>query len=231
MHSRSRSKVLFVILRLGRNRYETWGSTMKRYLLLALAACAFVIVAPSAMAVRVRVVDPTAIPCASDAPCSIYNLDTPFIANFVSCSHPPAGPIPHSVNTAGFTYCLWLNNVTGSGAGRIDFELRVPADAVGQSLECDSDAPSVLVAVVCPTSLPTTAGASFTISFISNPPLADNHDFYLLTDFAVDPGSAGVTLSVPEPGELGLFGLGLLGIGLGYSWKKRRQSDRAHYAA
>jgi hypothetical protein len=36
------------------------------------------------------------------------------------------------------------------------------------------------------------------------------------------PGAANVTLSVPEPGELGLFGLGLLMLGVGYGWRRRR---------
>lgn len=200
---------------------------MKRYLGLAVAAFILVLVAPSAFAVRIRVVDPEPIPCARDTPCTIYDLGTTYQANFVSCSHPAAGPIPATVDTAGFTYCLWLNNITGPNASRLDFDLTVPADSVGQRLDCDSNEPNVLVVIVCPASLPTTAGGAFTVSFLSNPPLGNNRDFYLLTDFVSDPGSAGVTLSrasVPEPGELSLFGLGLLLIGVGYGWEKRRRS-------
>ena len=44
-------------------------------------------------------------------------------------------------------------------------------------------------------------------------------------------GPITATFSVPEPGELGLFGLGLLAIGAGYGWGKRRQSRRTHTAA
>lgn len=44
-------------------------------------------------------------------------------------------------------------------------------------------------------------------------------------------GPTGVTVGVPEPGELGLFGLGLLAIGVGYGWKKRRQGRGISNAA
>jgi hypothetical protein len=31
-------------------------------------------------------------------------------------------------------------------------------------------------------------------------------------------------VSVPEPGALGMFGLGLLVLGVGFGWQKRRQA-------
>jgi hypothetical protein len=48
---------------------------------------------------------------------------------------------------------------------------------------------------------------------------------YLFVDFTNNPGTSSVTadISVPEPGVLGLFGVGLLAIGVGYSWRKGRQ--------
>lgn len=206
---------------------------MKRYLALTLAAFALVLTAPSAFAIRIRIVDPPPTACASDAPCSIYDLGTTYQADFISCSHSPTGLIPNSVDTAGFSYCLWLNNVTGDDASIFDFDMTVPMGAGGNSLECQSDAPATLVAISCPTFLPA-EGNPFGVTFRSNPPIGNNRDFYLLTDFEVNPGSAGVTLSaasVPEPGELGLFGLGLLALGVGYRWRTRRQTSGRNEAA
>lgn len=206
---------------------------MKRYLAVALVAFALALAAPSAFAVRVRVVDPpgsltTSNPfpdCVSSTPCNIYYFGTTYHPGFVSCLHPPAGPINPAVDTAGFSFCLWLNNKTGAGASQIDFDLTVPTGAGGAQLQCDSDDPNTLVAIQCPSFLPAD-GSSFGMTFLSTPALGDGRDFYLLTDFETDPGSAGVTLSatsVPEPGELGLFGLGLLAIGGAYSLQRRRQ--------
>ncbi|MDQ6648359.1 MAG: PEP-CTERM sorting domain-containing protein [Pseudomonadota bacterium] len=206
---------------------------MRHYLVLALAALALVLTTPSAFAIRIRIVDPAPTPCSSNTPCSIYDLGTTYQADFVSCSHPPTGTIPRSVNTEGFSYCLWLNNVTGNNASRFDFDLTVPEGAGGQSLQCQSDNPENLMAIQCPEFLPA-AGSPFGVTFLMNPPLGYNRDFYMLTDFLVNPGSAGVTLSatsVPEPGELGLFGLGLLAIGLGYGWQKGRRVFKGNEAA
>jgi hypothetical protein len=33
-------------------------------------------------------------------------------------------------------------------------------------------------------------------------------------------------VAVPEPGALGMFGLGLLLLGVGYGWQQRRQKLR-----
>ncbi|MEP7184858.1 MAG: PEP-CTERM sorting domain-containing protein [Rhodanobacter sp.] len=204
---------------------------MRHYLVLALAAFALVLTAPSAFAVRIRIVDPAPTPCRSDSPCSIYELGTTYKANFISCLHQPNGTIPNSVDTEGFSYCLWLNNVTGNNASRFDFDLTVPTGAGGQQLQCQSDDPGHLVAIQCPEFLPAD-GDSFGLAFLRNLPLGYNRDFFLLTDFQVNPGSAGVSLSatsVPEPGELGLFGLGLLGMGIG--WQRRRLTSGGNKAA
>lgn len=112
--------------------------------------------------------DPAPTPCASDTPCSIYELGTTYQADFVSCSHPDAGgTIPNSVDTAGFSYCLWLNNVAGA-ASTFDFDLTVPARAGGEQLQCDSDNPNVLAAIQCPAFLPG-GGNPFRLTFSATP--------------------------------------------------------------
>src|SRR6185437_13502781 len=74
----------------------------------------------------------------------------------------------------------------------------------------------------CPESLPS-PGELFTVSFFAHPPLPNRTDFYLFTDFVNSPGVADVTLSAPEAGELCLSGLGLLLLGIGYGWQRRRR--------
>jgi hypothetical protein len=69
----------------------------------------------------------------------------------------------------------------------------------------------------------------FKVSFFG--PIANNTNFYLITDFIENPGYAEVTVSVPEPGTLGLFGLGLLALGVGVGLQRRRQTSRSNEAA
>jgi hypothetical protein len=66
-------------------------------------------------------------------------------------------------------------------------------------------------------------GQLFTVSFFANPLLPNSTDFHLFTDFVNSP-SAAVTVSVPEPGTLGLFGLGLLALGAGTGMRRRHQA-------
>jgi hypothetical protein len=67
-----------------------------------------------------------------------------------------------------------------------------------------------------------TAGQLLDLSFFGA--VKNNTNFYLMTDFVNQPDPALVTVSVPEPGALGLFGLGLLGIGVGLGWRRRQPS-------
>jgi hypothetical protein len=198
---------------------------MTRYLILAAAAVVFAITAPEAFATRV-IFDPpatTALPpttppqCTHDDPCSIGLLNHTYQVNFIPC-----GDVL-GVDTSGFSYCLWMNNVTGHAASRFTFQFIVPegGSLSGDQLECGSIPPG-FATDDCPESLPE-PGNLFTVSFFTDPPLPNRTDFYLFTDFVNSPGAANVTLSVPEPGELGLFGLGLLMLGVGYGWRRRRQ--------
>jgi hypothetical protein len=221
---------------------------MKRYLLLALAALAFVIVAPSAMAVRVRVVDPVDPQAASfpsgfdcvagsannqNFPCLVAQPNQLYTVQFVGCSS-----LSHALTAAerqGFEngWCLYLNNFSTLtyGSGTFTFTIPTGGSADGTSvLSCDG-VPSTVLVLGCSSS-PLSAGDSLTLSFTADKGVASNSSFFLLTDFLSAPGNASVTVTaVPEPGALGLFGMGLLGVGLGYGWKKRRQAHGINPAA
>lgn len=221
---------------------------MKRYLFLVLSAVVLaMLAAPNAFAVKIRIQDPPpsldGVPgppnnfvcdgsssAKSNTPCNIYTVGNTYTVTFVGCSLLDS----IGVDTKGFTSCLWMNNVTGSSVASFKFDLTVPAGAGGKSLSCDGD-PASLFATVCPNTLPGDDDP-FTLWFGSNPALQNLTQFFLLTDFVTMPDPAGVTVfatqptGVPEPGELGLFGLGLLAIGAGYGLQRRRRLLRSHDA-
>ena len=201
---------------------------MTRYLVLAAAAAVLAMTAPAAFATRVIFDPPSAsndtLPpttpqqCTHDDPCSIGLLNHTYQVNFIPC-----GDV-QGVNTYGFSFCLLMNNVTMHAAAKFTFQFIVPEGGSfsGDELECGS-IPTDFATDNCPQALPD-PGSLFTVSFFPNPPLPNRTDFYLFTDFVNSPGAADVTLSVPEPGELGLFGLGLLALGLGYGWRRRQHA-------
>lgn len=205
---------------------------MRRYLILALAALGLLAAAPSAFATRV-IFDPTPSILSVSAPptascylgqqnpiCSMTLVNTPYSVDFVDCSLLAGAniPVPN-----GMTYCLWMNNVTGYSVSKFTFEFNVPSNG-GDPLQCGSQGQYVATNN-CPSSVPPD-GSLFNVSFFTTPAIPNNTDFYLFTDFGTSPGTAKVTLSVPEPGQLGLFGLGLFALGIGYGWRKRRQVRR-----
>lgn len=203
---------------------------MKHYLVFALAALGLFLAAPSAFATRV-VFDPpsssdfpAADPnCSHNDPCNITQLDHSYQVEFIPCDTPGVG-------ATTFNWCLWLNNVTGHAVSTFTFTFAVPAGVPsGDEVECSS-IPSDFATSDCPILMPDT-GELLTVSFFANPPLGNRTDFYLFTDFVNQPGDAHVTVSVPEPGELGLFGLGLLALGVGYGLQKRHKKPRANEAA
>ena len=221
------------------------------YLLLPLALAGFVlaIAAPdaSAKAFKAGMVDP-GVTCSgnpadsNNTPCVIYNVVVSNSVAFQPCTTPP---IPSGVIPAGppsYQNCLWMYNGTGTGLTTFDFHIPLPIDfEAGDTLDCLT----ISAAAGDPTLTPTagcdqTFAASdsfFDISFTADTEVKANAGFFLLMNFdgRLAPDAAGVivnkSVSVPEPGELGLFGLGLLGIGLAYSWKKRRDSRGIHSAA
>lgn len=202
---------------------------MRHYLMMSLAALALVLTAPSAFAIRVIfdpppmttssiVIPPTANcnPAGQFTPCNMSLVNTTYSVGFVDCSQLTANNIPVP---SGMTWCLWMNNVTQHSVSKFTFEFYVPSNG-GDALQCSSQG-FYVATDDCPSSVPPD-GSLMNVSFFTTPAIPNNTDFYLFTDFGVTPGTAKVTLSVPEPGQLGLFGLGLLALGLGYGWRKRR---------
>ncbi|MGH8182485.1 MAG: PEP-CTERM sorting domain-containing protein [Rhodanobacteraceae bacterium] len=219
---------------------------MKRYLLFAAAVLLLgLIVAPNAFAIHV-IFDPTTVTgqtltasdpvCTSNTPCNIALPNTTYTATFLSCAS--GAILPASVcTTAPVTsawYGVWFNNVTGYALNTFTFSIPIPTGFGGQSLTCSGSPPGSGITVICPSTAPA-AGSDLDLTVHTNPALfgggnsgGNPEDFYLLADVPFT--TTGMVASVPEPSELGLFGLGLLALGLGYGWKKRRYAQRGNEA-
>lgn len=221
---------------------------MKHYLAVAFVAFALALAAPSAFAVRVRVVDapPNPPDCTQNSPntaCSIVNTTDTYTMNFVDASLPGCTAANSATGVqpgdlTGFTYCVILNNLSNSPLTTFNFTFTVPPQGPNDdytTVDC-SGIPSTVSDTFCPSASvtsPLVAGASMSASFSANPGVPIGEDAYLFIDFANSPGTTSLTLSplsVPEPGELGLFGLGLLAIGAGYGLQRRRQKSRNNEA-
>ena len=207
---------------------------MKRYLGLVFAAFALAISAPSAFATHV-IFDPPP-PGGTDCtlssggindftPCDISKINTPYAVNFVACDtltglSPPASG-----------WCLFMTNVTGGSLHTFTFNFTVPAGGSSDGtdvLTCGSQ-PVGFATDNCDDGTHLTSAQILDLSFFAT--LPNNNNFYLITDFNNSPGSATVTVSTPEPDELGLFGLGLLALGVAFGFQKRRQVTRHNEAA
>ncbi len=219
---------------------------MKYYLALALAAFALMLVAPGASAVRIRVVDAPPVDCTAlpaNTTCTVTEIggDSSYLMSFmpvegpngVACRSAEAVPEP-AADISGFNWCIIFNNLSGGPLTGLNFTFTVPTPGVNDDYSfvfCDG-VPSSVSSTLCPSG-PVEAGDIITATFSADPGVPNRQDAYLFVDFENNPGDVSATFastSVPEPGELGLFGLGLLAIGVGYGLEKRRQSRRAHIA-
>jgi hypothetical protein len=215
---------------------------MKHYLALALAAFALILVAPGASAVRIRVVDAPPVDCTAltdispNTACSITDLSDIYKMSFVDASLPgcqSATSVPDA-DIDSFNWCIIFNNLSGDFLTSLNFTFTVPTQGDNDDYSfvfCDA-VPSSVSSTFCPEG-PVQAGDIITATFSADPGVPTGEDAYLFVDFENNPGDVNATFastSVPEPGELGLFGLGLLAIGVGYGWEKRRQSRRIHTA-
>jgi len=205
---------------------------MRRYPVLILAALMLVIAAPSAFATRVifdpptssGVAPPSGTDCTLSAgglndftPCNVSKLNTPYDVAFVDCS------TLTGLSPAAEGWCLYMTNVTGGSLSTFTFQFTAPSGGSldnSDLLQCGSQ-PAGFATDNCQDGMTVTAGQTLDVSFFAL--LSNNTNFYLITDFVNQPGPAIVTVSVPEPGELGLFGLGLLVLGVGYGWQRRRK--------
>ncbi len=215
---------------------------MKLYLVLALAALALFVVAPSASAVRVRVVDAPYVDCTAlpaSSICGVTDVSASYGMSFLpvsdaACQSAAAMPDP-GADISGFTWCIIFNNLSGAPLTTLNFTFKVPPqgdDDVYSSIFCDGF-PTSVTNTFCPEA-PLQAGHTISASFSASPGVPNTQAAYLFVDFENNPGTTTATfasVSVPEPGALGLFGLGLLAIGVGYGWDKRRQNRRLNNAA
>lgn len=244
MHHCGRSEVLFVHCGLAATPVKQGNSAMKHSLTLVLAAFALVM-------------------AASNASAKLYKgtvIDAPVCDTSGTCAIPPPPGVPQNVggfldcssihNTdvnglAGYNYCLWLTNNTGSDLTTFNFSIPFDDSVLtgNNALECSSFTSDV---TMTPTKCSLdTANSLFDMTFTASSAVASGTGTVILAMSLNDapysdensghfgPATVifGVPTSVPEPGELGLFGLGLLFIGVGYGWEKRRQNRRIRHAA
>ena len=211
---------------------------MKHYLLLALAALAFFVVAPSASAVRVRVVDAPHVDCTTSTACSINDASATYEMSFLDVSNAncqSAAGDPPGADISDFSYCIVFTNFSQTVLTSFNFTFTVPTQGSSDDysfIVCDGF-PTGVTNSFCPQA-PLHAGDSISMSFSASPGVPNTQSAYLFVDFENSPGTTLTTfapVSVPEPGALGLFGLGLLVIGVGFGWEKRRQNRGTHYAA
>lgn len=210
---------------------------MRRYLVLVLAALAFLIAAPSAFATHI-IFDPpsgsgppTGTNCTISGsgglnnytPCNVSKLNVAYSVSFVGCST-LTGLDPAVADG----WCLYMTNVSGTTLGKFTFQFTVPSGGStdGTDLLTCGSRPTGFATDNCQDGLSVNPNDVLDVSFFAS--LPNNKNFYLITDFENSPGSANVTVSVPEPGALGLFGLGLLAIGGGLVLQRcRRDNDAA----
>jgi hypothetical protein len=174
-----------------------------------------------------------------DTACSIVNTTDTYALNFVDASQPGCQAANNATGVqlgdlAGFTYCVILNNLSNSPLTTFNFTFTVPPQGLNDdytTLDC-SGIPTSVSSTFCPSAsvtAPLVGGALLSASFSANPGVPNGEDAYLFIDFANSPGTTSLTLTplrplrVPEPGELGLFGLGLLAIGAACGLRMRRE--------
>lgn len=207
---------------------------MKRLMVMTLAACVLAFgMCSSALAMRFRL-DPGPTPPGATVT-NLYadNIGTIVPVAWQACTNQGiptsfSNPTPTTPPTPPYIACLALNNLTGASITSLTFQFTVPTALAGQTVDCTSDGVYLASTTDCPTGK-LVANQLVTFGFSGLPPIPDNTDFFLgaSADGLTDPGQfpgVGVTATVPEPAELGMFGFGLLLIVGAVEVSRRRRA-------
>lgn len=195
---------------------------MKRSVILSLSAFALMLgVSGSAFATRFRISDPP-------SPTPIYGLGEPLTVAWSDCG---TGDV-----------CTTYENDSGSTITSLLFQFTATDVLAGQTLECD--ATGIFSSNDCDDIPEMVSGDSYTFRFwggaITSGEVPELERFLAEEFVAAGPGfqldmtSEGLDVdnappmtmtafAVPEPGELAVFGLGLLLVGAGVGLRRRWQ--------
>lgn len=198
---------------------------MKRSWVLGLAAMLVGIGASSAASAMIfRPDNPPSTPQAYADLFQINpdQLGTTFTVNSSPCSE--FGGLPSDLK--GMVSCFGFDNATNKSITKVVFSFTVPTGSalVGQPIQCEAG--NFLANWTCPSGN-MEANDTYTMVFSGGNSISANTNFYFGSDQANLPPFSMTPLAVPEPAILGMFGLGLLGIGVAIGWRRRGPKARS----
>lgn len=206
-----------------------------RVLLLAFAVLGFAMAAAGDSVPDIHIVFDPSIPA---IPGSLYIIQTPgtsYTVSWLNCSaYSSFNPAPK------FDACLGFFNNTGAPLTNFDISFTVPSTGpgstlIGQPVDCTTLGPN-LTDNTCPSGNLTAGEVVNDISFFGGTPVSNETAFFVGEDgVACDNPSDGLVCSslppttvadasAPEAGTLLLFGTGLMVLGLGLEWRRKRVS-------
>lgn len=208
-----------------------------RAFILAFAVLGFAIAASADVMPDIHIVFDPAVPVSPSMIGNLYVVQTPgtpYSVSWLNCSaYSSFNPAPN------FDACLGFFNNTGAPLTGFDISFTVPSTGpgsglIGQPVNCSTLGPN-LTGNTCPTGT-LSAGENVDVSFFGGAAVGNETAFFVGEDgVACGNPSDGLVCSslppttvaddsAPEAGTLVLFGTGLIMLGLGLEWRRKRVS-------